>query len=49
MDVLLVGIGFLLVAMGSIGYVLSDMRSNQKTIIAKQDAIMAKLIEIKHR
>ena len=34
---------------GTYWYILSYSHDSKKQIIAKQDAIMAKLIEIKHR
>lgn len=48
-DMLVFGIGVLLVGLGFLGYIITGISTKQDVIIAKQDAIMAKLIEIKFR
>jgi hypothetical protein len=49
MDLLLFTLIIMSFGMAFIGVVLSGIIIKQKTIIAKQDALMAKLIEIKLR
>jgi CHASE3 domain sensor protein len=48
-ELIMIGILLFVTIVGVYYFILCSISNTRKQIIAKQDAIMAKLIEIKHR